>query len=184
MARSLLTNAAILPTSIDYWLHRIHALLGCYVLCHFIYRYNAFFSKHNDDMGFNVQHDNFLQLFLPHLLLQCTGFTFHLPPKRHPDGNRIWPQYRWEALIFCCRCISLVYIAWRNKYNGWLLEDCSMIPAAMCIGLTMILVDLNSQWYMKHDMSNFSQTIRGLSAPKWSQYLMSSAQFHATIHCY
>ena len=58
-----------------------------------------------------------------------------------------------------------------------------MIPAAMCVGLTMIFVDLNSQWYMTYDRSNYSQTIRGLSAPKWSQYLMSSAQFHATIHC-
>jgi len=128
-------------------------------------------------MGFNKQHDNFLQLFLPHLLLQCTGFTFHLPSRRHPDGNRIWPQHRWEALIFCCRCISLAYITWRNLYNN------SMIPAATCVMLTMVFADLNARWYMTHDRLNYSQTIRGLSAPKWSQYLMSSAQFHATTHC-
>ena len=74
--------------------------------------------------------------------------------------------------------------AWRRKYNnGYVLEDYSMIPAAICVMLTMLLADLNSQWYMKHDRSNYSQTIRGLSAPKWSQYLMSSAQFHATVHC-
>ena len=104
-ARTLLTSAAKLPTSVDYWSHRIHALLGCYVFFHFIYRYYIFFSSNHDDMcfdGLNLhriddlrevkqQYVYFIQIFFPHLLLQASGFAFHIPLKRHPDGNRIWP---------------------------------------------------------------------------------------------
>ena len=69
--------------------------------------------------------------------------------------------------------------------HGWSLEDgsCSVVPAACCVGLTMILADRNSHWYRTRDGTNFSRTIRDLTAPKWAQYLMSSAQFHATVHC-
>lgn len=207
--RLLLTPKGKLLSKGDYWAHRIHACLGGYVLCHLLYRYGLFFfftnhrNYHDHDMGFH--HDpgrsggqvtkselehymTFAKWFLPHLLLQITGFAFPLPPKRHPDGNRIWPQYRWEALIFCCRCISLSFIAWRRKIHNWTLQEdgsCkSILPAAFCVGLTMILADANSHWYKSHDKgSNYSRTIRDLSAPKWAQYLMSSAQFHASIHC-
>lgn len=198
-ARTLLTSAAKLPTSVDYWSHRIHALLGCYVFFHFIYRYYIFFSSNQDDMGFDgpnlhriddlregkQQYVYFIQIFLPHLLLQSTGFAFHLPLKRHPDGNRIWPQYRYEALIFSCRCLTLAFIAWRRKCHMWSLEngDCSILSAGVCVVLTMILVDLNTRWYKAHQKSNYTRTIRDLTAPQWLQYLMSSAQFHATVHC-
>ena len=98
-ARTLLTSAAKLPTSVDYWSHRIHALLGWYVFFHFIYRYYIFFSSNHDDMSFDgpnlhriddlrgvkQQYVYFIQIFLPHLLLQSTGFAFHLPLKRHPN---------------------------------------------------------------------------------------------------
>lgn len=202
--RTLITNSVDLPSSFHYWSHRVHAALGFYVLSHFIYRYYIFSllsSSHHDDMGFALSMDDryyktyhsvvlhFVQIFLPHLLLQLSGFAFHLPAKRHPDGNRIWPQYRWEALIFCCRCLSLAFIAYRRKYINvnWSLEHddnyCTILPASICVSLTMILADLNSNWYKAHDKLNYSPTIRGLSAPKWLQYLMSGAQFHATVHC-
>ncbi len=123
----------------------------------------------------------FAMIFLPHFLLQLSGFAFFLPNKRHPDGNRIWPQYRWEALVFCTRCLSLLFIAWRRKANNWKLGDgsCSVMPAAFCVVFTMILADRVAKSYGTEK----SRTIRDLNAPKWSQYLMSSAQFHATVHC-
>ncbi len=43
----------------------------------------------------------------------------------------------------------------------------------------MILADEVSKSYGTEK----SRTIRDLKAPQWSQYLMSSAQFHATVHC-
>jgi len=200
--RLLLTSAANLPTSSDYWAHRVHALLGCYVLCHFIYRYTLFFffSNQNEDhdMGFGDPRtlreedasgiDNcmrFAKWFLPHLLLQLSGFVFPLPMKRHPDGNRIWPQYRWEALVFCLRCLALSLIAWKRKLYNWALEDgsCSMIPLAICVLLTMASADAISRWYRLNVGMKGSRTIRDLTAPRWAQYLMSSAQFHATVHC-
>lgn len=192
--RSLLTSATKLQTSFDYWAHRIHASLGCYVLCHFIYRYGLFFffSTNRDvdqDMGFGRRTDatevTYIKLFLPHLFLQFSGFAFPLPVKRHPDGNRIWPQYRWEALVFCFRCISLAFIAWRRKLHGWTLEDgsCTILPAAFCVGLTMILADQIAKWFRSNMGMKGSRTIRDLTAPRWAQYFMSSAQFHATVHC-
>ena len=191
--RTLLTSAVKLPIASDYWLHRLHAILGLYVFSHFLYRYLLFFTHHGDgDMGFdalNVSVDSkyteyatiFAMIFLPHLLLQLSGFAFLLPSKRHPDGNRIWPQYRWEALLFCTRCLSLSFIAWRRKVNDWKIDDgsCSIIPAAFCVLLTMVLADQSANLYGKEK----SRTIRDLKAPQWSQYLMSSAQFHATVYC-
>ena len=131
----------------------------------------------------------FVKLFIPHLLLQCTGFAFPLPSKRHPDGNRIWPQYRWEAVVFCIRCISLAFIAWRRKlYKQQTLEDgsCSIFPALCCVGLTMLSADKVATWYRTNNnvgVTTGNRTIRDLTAPKWAQYFMSSAQFHATVHC-
>jgi hypothetical protein len=189
-SRSLLTSATKLPASFDYWTHRLHALLGLYVFSHFAYRYLLFFTHHKD-MGFVLAASDdakdtdailtFVISFLPHLLLQISGFAFPLPYKRHPDGNRIWPQYRWEALVFCTRCLSLAFIAWRRKMNNWALDNgsCSFIPAAFCVIVTMILADLVAKSYG----TKRSRTIRDLKAPQWSQYLMSSAQFHATVHC-
>jgi hypothetical protein len=65
-----------------------------------------------------------------------TGFAFPLPVKRHPDGNRIWPQHRWEALAFCLRCLSLAGLAWRRKMHRLTLEDgsCGIVPATACVG--------------------------------------------------
>eukprot|EP00984_Skeletonema_dohrnii_P037447 scaffold39525_cov139-Skeletonema_dohrnii-CCMP3373.AAC.3 len=188
--RTLLTSAAKLPTAFDYWSHRLHASLGLYVFSHLMYRYYLFFTHHRD-MGFDALTSSgdedtteatiFVMLFVPHLLLQLSGFAFSLPNKRHPDGNRIWPQYRWEALVFCARCLSLSFIAWRRKMNNWKLEDgsCSIVPAAFCVVFTMILADQIAKSYG----TKKSRTIRDLKAPQWSQYLMSSAQFHATVHC-
>lgn len=212
--RPLLTNAARLQTSFDYWAHRIHASLGCFVLCHLAYRYGLFFflSDKNDDgdMGFGgpqlrrreegagavttTRHHYhpgllFALWFMPHLLLQLTGFAFPLPPARHPDGNRIWPQYRWEALAFCTRCIALACVAWRRKLHGWRLGgeeggSCGIAPSAFCVGATMMAADWIASWYRKNVGSKGNnRTIRDLRAPGWAQYLMSSAQFHATVHC-
>ncbi len=123
---------------------------------------------------------SFVILFLPHLLLQISGFYFPLPTKRHPDGNRIWPQYRWEALVFCIRCLCLAFIAWRRKLSDeWTRENYSIMPAAVCVILTMLAADKIAISYG----SQGSRTIRDLTAPKQAQYLMSSAQFHATVHC-
>ncbi len=126
--RTLLTSTERLPTASGYWSHRVHAVLGLYVFSHLIFRYYLFFT-HHPDMGFdtltmpddsNSKTDGttFAMIFLPHFLLQISGFAFPLPNKRHPDGNRIWPQYRWEALVFCTRCLSLLFIAWRRKVNN------------------------------------------------------------------
>ena len=64
----------------------------------------------------------FSLVFFPHALLQMSGFGFEIPRKRHPDGNRIWPQYRIEALVFFGRCMSLLFLAWYRKGNNRAVE--------------------------------------------------------------
>ena len=39
------------------------------------------------------------------------------------------------------------------------------------------------KWYRTRSGWEGSRTIRDLMAPRWAQYFMSSAQFHATVHC-
>jgi hypothetical protein len=50
-------------------------------------------------------------------------------------------------------------------------------------GLTMVAAGHIFRWYQINVGTKGNRTIRDLTAPKWAQYLMSSAQFHATVHC-
>ena len=81
--RTLLTSAVKLQIASDYWVHRLHAMLGLYVASHFLYRYLLFFTRH-EDMGFDSLKESvdskdtpyatvFAILFLPHFLLQLSG---------------------------------------------------------------------------------------------------------------
>lgn len=201
MPKPLITTSQSL-TQKEYRHHRAHAILGLYVICHFIYRYTIFFlPKKNDtdsynamDMGFNrLAFDNynastsnktkdlyFILIFFPHLLLQISGLGFDIPKKRHPDGNRIWPQYRLEALVFFNRCIILLYIAWYRKYNESGYKNYDMIANYITVICTMILADSIRKYYQI--IGEDSHTIRDLEGPPGVLYIMSSAQFHATLH--
>ena len=216
----LLTQGAKLSSTKDWILHRLHGLLGLYVLCHFIYRFYIFFvvdnynnnneydDGDNDDMGFRSMssYSNFLLVFLPHFILQVSGFGFHIPRKRHPDGNRIWPEYRWHALIFFCRCMSLMLVAFwtsqKNKKNkkhddesygdnsydcfSWFHDDKYCFKTRYFLNLLIVLItsvaaDSVTRYYKQFGES--SSTIRQLNGPRGILYLMSVAQFHATVHC-
>eukprot|EP00964_Phaeocystis_antarctica_P136122 scaffold100541_cov51-Phaeocystis_antarctica.AAC.1 len=77
-----------------------HKLLGLYAICHFAYRYHAFFASDlSADMGFagSKPHRTVLAL-APHLALQLSGLRFVIPRRRVPEGSRIWPEYRWLGL--------------------------------------------------------------------------------------
>ncbi|CAB9523574.1 unknown protein [Seminavis robusta] len=122
-----------------------------------------------------------LALFTPHFILQLSGLVFGIPRKRHPDGNRIWPQYRYEALV---RCLALMAIAWHRKnLNNKKKNEFSVIPSALILYryATMTSADAVTNWYQKKGEN--SRTIRDLKGPPGALYLMSSAQFHAKVHC-
>ncbi|EOD38150.1 hypothetical protein EMIHUDRAFT_200647 [Emiliania huxleyi CCMP1516] len=88
-----------------------HKLLGLYALLHFAYRYHAFFAG-ADDMGFADQNGwSSAASLAPHLLLQLSGLTFSIPRRRIVTGSRIWPEYRWHALVFTLRSLVLMAIA-------------------------------------------------------------------------
>jgi len=121
-------------SSLESWFYQItsqwfyqksHALLGLYCLFHFIYRFNLFFVYERDDMGFGtLTTENLVLVFLPHVLLQLSGFAFDIPEKRYKDGFRIWPQYRWEAVFFAGRSLALMALAWhRNLYGSGMIGD-------------------------------------------------------------
>ena len=202
----LLTEACKLKSTKDYIIHRFHALLGLYVICHFIYRFYIYFflflyNKNDDDdtdddfddMGFRtMSYKTFLLVvFLPHLILQLSGFTFrNIPRKRHPDGNRIWPEYRWHALIFFFRCMVLMFVAlfWKNKEKKTSMMTPTRTSRYFRYFLNLFIVlmssvgaDIVTKHYQQKGES--SSTIRQLNAPPGVLYLMSVAQFHATVHC-
>jgi hypothetical protein len=177
MPQPLLTPLAKLSNPKQLGHHRAHACLGSYALIHLIYRYYIFFQDEPGEMGFD-DNTSSIALFIPHIFLQLSGFGFKIPRKRHPEGNRIWPEYRWHALVFFCRCLSLMTIAWYRKRN---LPPNFDFWNAAAVFLTMISADAVTRYFQR--IGESSPTIRGLNAPKGALYLMSAAQFHATVHC-
>lgn len=86
--------------------------------------------------------------------------------------------------MFCLRCLFLAFLTWKRKVNKQTLDSlCSIIPAAIIVGCTMISADLIGRHFRSQPTLESSNTIHGLSAPRWAKYLMSTAQFHATVHC-
>ena len=183
--------------------HRAHAIVGAYVLGHFIYRYVLFFFTDVDDMGFgshdgdidngnNLNPRNLFLVFLPHILLQLSGFGFKLPPNRHPEGNRIWNEYRWHALAFSCRCMALIFMANRCKNGNFPCHNNSetdnttvsteYILSTAILFLNMMSVDSITLWFKSHG-SESTTTIRGLKGPPILKYFMSVTQFHANLNC-
>lgn len=91
--QTLLTEQAKLSLPAESLVHRVHALLGAFVLLHSSYCYTRFFQSNDDDMGFDdkdlfrASNSHEMQLnsllyfgkcFIPHLLLQLLGFGFSL----------------------------------------------------------------------------------------------------------
>ena len=131
-----------------------------------------------------TQREMIIIVLLPHVALQLSGFGFDIPRKRHPDGNRIWPQYRWEALIFCLRSLSLLYLAWyqRQHENDMTTKNNNIMITFPIVMSAMMGSDF-IKWYYPHILNEpYSRTIRDLKGPMGIRYLMSCAQFHATFH--
>jgi hypothetical protein len=192
--KTLLTPASKLSSS-EVLLHRVHALLGAYVLSHLLYRHFIFYSHdllyagkgRDSDMGFNHQHQSVLSygvLILPHLLLQLSGLLFVIPRKRTPEGNRIWPEYRWHALAFCMRCLSLMTLAWWRKHleSHHRMSKVDLLLNLMVVSGTNLSADLATRYYQSIGEGS-KTTIRGLDGPPGVLYCMSAAQFHGAIHC-
>ena len=208
MERQLFTSVEKLHPK-KYVFFRSHASLGLYALLHFTFRFITYFIDMESDMGFDnhnhFHHRNndmnsnwwnkinlFPLIFLPHFMLQISGFLFTIPTRRHPDGNRIWPQYRAEAFVFFCRCIVLLGLAWYNKVqNHKQSNETSSMKGPFpfifihitypIIIMTMIAADTVAKYYSTKKGGG-SRTIRDLKAPGSIRYLMSAAQFHATLH--
>mmetsp|Transcript_7488 Transcript_7488/g.11247 ORF Transcript_7488/g.11247 Transcript_7488/m.11247 type:complete len:303 (-) Transcript_7488:495-1403(-) len=159
----------------------------------FLHNYND--NDDDDDMGLE-QHSTkeLCMLLLPHLLVQMSGFGFILPTKRHPDGNRIWNEYRWHALFFFLRCVILMALAWSRKTTTMTMTTTTTqtlskeryYPLAniAAVLFTMMGVDAVDAWFTSHTKQSPSATttIRGLKGPPGLLHLMSAAQFHATLN--
>jgi hypothetical protein len=165
-----------------------------YCLLHFVRRFGILFlgnEKAADDMGFDPNSITTLrvaQIFLPHIALQLSGFAFDIPKKRYRDGFRIWPQYRWEVLVFVTRTMSLMAVAWYRKLNTYTdkihpaSNECSpWLPLAIVLAGSMG-ADTIAQHFAK--LGHKTNTLRDINkAPPGLIYLAASAQFHANIHC-
>jgi hypothetical protein len=188
MPQTLLTSSHPLGDTFsqDWILHRAHAVFGAYVLGHFVHRYATFFFDTSNDMGFDSS-TPFFSLFLPHACLQVSGLGFKIPPKRHPDGNRIWGEYRWHALAFFSRSMALMFCAWQKKKGAYSAETTFLsVPVETSLATGIFLVNLlivDKITTIFQNRSESSNTIRGLRCSSALKYLFSVAQFHANVSC-
>lgn len=187
MSKGLFTRRSELTSNKEWLQHRLHSILGAYVFGHFVYRYALFFFGNVPDMGFHKDQPYQLLSFVPHAILQLSGFSFKLPSKRHPEGNRIWSEYRWHALVFFFRSMALILLAQTCK-NGSFLCGRTVLPipierlvTSTIFLLNMVCVDSITKHYKSLGLS--SSTIRGLKGPRMLKYFMSVTQFHANINC-
>ena len=178
----------------EWCFHRTHALLGAYCLTHYVYRFGIFLGNNvTKDMGFELLTTReIIAIFFPHLMLQISGFAFDIPQKRYRDGFRIWPQYRYEALIFCCRSLVLMSIAWYRSVHGCSSDNnsdeigtipscCSVWPPAMAVMAASFSADIVTAYF--NFLGKGSSTLRDVNAPPGAMYLAAAAQFHANVHC-
>ncbi len=90
--------------------------------------------------------------------------------------------------MFFARSMALLSLAWYNKQKSYVhyksddnaLESQSCAVAFGIVMVTMVSADMVAKRFCALGQS--SNTIRGLKAPPFVQYLMSAAQFHATLH--
>jgi hypothetical protein len=181
MPKALLTNPTEIGKDKEWLIHRFHAMLGAFVLGHFIYRYVLFFFGNVSDMGFDDTSEQLL-LFLPHALLQISGFSFKLPPKRHPEGNRIWTEYRWHGLLFFCRSMAFLSMAQGCQSGNFACRrGITRFLSTVILIMNMLCVDSVTLYFKSRGES--SSTIRGLKGPPMVKYFMSATQFHVNVNC-
>jgi hypothetical protein len=183
MHQPLLRPAAKLSWT-EWSYHRLHAILGAYCLGHFLYRFQRFFVEGSASMGLDLlTAREMMALFAAHLALQWSGFAFAIPPKRFRDGFRIWPQYRFEALIFTCRSLGLIVLAWhrgREFEKGSTKNSSVWVPTLFVLSASAA-ADLVGKFYERTDQR--SNTLRDVNmAPIGIIYLAAAAQFHANVH--
>ena len=144
--------------------HHVHKLLGVYALVHFASRYFFFIrylhqaQSEDDDMGFRADWLTFASLS-PHLLLQLSGLKFFkLPRRRIKEGSRIWPEYRWHALVFASRSLALMGLAavrqaqaaavsGRADAAGAVALRPHTVPALAIVVAASFAADCVSRWY-------------------------------------
>ena len=146
-----------------------HKLLGLYAICHFAYRYHAFFAGElSTDMGFaNGRPHRTVLVLAPHLALQLSGLRFTIPRRRVTEGSRIWPEYRWHALVFASRSLALMALALRYAppdpdaaaAAAPLLP--SWVPPLLVVHLAMATADAVSRAHARRGES--TRTIRTLA---------------------
>lgn len=130
----------------------IHKLLGVSVLMSFLWRFSLIGSS---DMGFATAPQLTMPTLLLHFALNVSAFHFTIPTRRISEGSRIWPEYRWHALIFTTRSLCTIALYAYEQY--YQLEPNYWANYIIAIG-TMIAADVVSFKHKQHS----SNTIRKL----------------------
>ena len=147
-----------------------HKLLGLYAICHFAYRYHAFFAGElSTDMGFaNGRPHRTALVLAPHLALQLSGLRFTIPRRRVAEGSRIWPEYRWHALVFACRSLALMALALMRDTSDAPAEAAHLlppwVPPLLVVLLTMAAADAVSRVHARRGEA--CRTICSVLAPR------------------
>jgi len=155
--------------------YRVHKTLGILCLLTFLVRLgmcNALYGLNESDSGFALQPHWTIPSILLHLTLNASGFLFQIPNQRIKTGYRIWPEYRWHALIFNSYVLAVMAVFYMEQtYHLHRFHVANYIITMF----VMLAADTTSFMSGKYQ----SQTIRDLDAPPVVKFYFSYAQFFA-----
>jgi hypothetical protein len=147
-----------------------HKVLGILVLLSYLWRFTLFF----DDMAFRSHPKWTVPTIALHWMLTASSFQFKIPQRRIRDGGRIWPQYRWHALIFTTRYLMFIALYWYEQQNG--------IGPNYDMNFVIVIAVMAAADYVTFAVGEDfrSNTIRDLDGPGAIKFAFSIMQFNAT----
>lgn len=147
-----------------------HKILGVLVLLSYFVRFFYFF----DDMAFRSHPDWTIPSIALHWLLTASSFQFKIPQRRIRDGGRIWPQYRWHALIFTTRYLLFIALYWYEQLKG--------LQPNYDMNFAIVMVIMAAADFVTYAVGDDfrSNTIRDLDGPGVIKFVFSIMQFNAT----
>jgi len=137
---------------------------------------NILYGLNESDSGFALYPRWTIPTVLLHLSLNSSGFLFRIPNQRIRSGYRIWPEYRWHALIFVCYTLGIMTVFHMEQHI--LPQQSSRRFHWINYGITM-LVMIAADATSAHAGKYQSRTIRDLNAPPVIKFYFSYAQFFA-----
>ena len=168
----------LLFTKEDYLHH--HKILGILAISSFLFRFILFFIY--DDMGFKEFPYLTVPTLLLHLSLNLSSFQFKIPIRRIRDGGRIWPQYRYHAIIFAMRSVLLISARYYEDNFQQKIDPKKEIERSILINFIIVMSTMAGAEFVNYAVGKEqrSNTIRELDGNPYLKFFFSTMQFNST----